>query len=1011
MKLVDFTPWQNCCVTVPVVSDNADIIYRITPLPRMYKQKMKRAKLSDHEQNRKNRKVFCMQPTFSLTASSHICILGHRSFEEPSPKYNGCLKEVPEWLYSSRPGSLSSLLPVKDGDIPKQIGAIVDQESRTVFALQEDNRLLKIWSLDAIVTGPDDDVGEDNVIQKVSLDSSVVCMEVLPYDRCRYNSVNIAGNDVAGCDKVLCGVTGLLSSGQMFIALKFSVSQKVKVGFFGDFMNRLHTSSRLNLKSARKVTNGDRLNDATAEKCIFSVAGCASVAFSNMQSERITSKRKHSCTESPNEDNRAWGEISLTTFSLDLKKGNSVLIRRHCVVVPSSISGVGEDLNNESILGTYSKNVVYLNLLHKIEDKKDGGNLKITMLNDTTAAALYHASDGQCYCANFNPVNGEIIDQSFPIYLSNMSPRKRTLQPFIVDIGGLSNSIVALLSSDDILIIIDTRRATIVHKVDVRKVLAQYGFDNGKLRIATHHSGIIGIVNYTQGVNSARKITASVCFARVGVFDSIDLSCRTELTLDQDVPPLEGSYNLAGAISSSVATLVNNSESKRPECLSPVDVNVEKWFSRIQPKKSLETSDKKTLDEVVIKICTELESFPDREEVKGTKANKSQQKTFSFCFKESLITVSNLRRTEQKRLQNGKYRMESNSDTNLSYIPQIIIDTALSSAIDIILNPLTSIICKIDANDVVIQCIKSGKVSGRVHFERSSRHVYDEDDIFRSIIYSLNKSNNISDESKKVAPDQVKPSLRLIDNLLNYCHDSISEHILVAMLHFLVCHVTCQDFMSYWGRMSTISDYHHSEINLLEERLQNLRKQFSHVHIKKTSKSDEREEKFNNSVTNLQIRLFTAHQLFFVRKIVTYSKCNEALLREALKYGLTHASNGEVEVLMKMFAKLLHETTADNDVSKVLGLNRISCIVQWLSALTDTHMGIMYRKSTSEAIERIKAGVSKATSQGHILLNLNDLLNHVDIMLDKRNKLSSRAQKNKSHTGSIPEYCIETLIF
>ena len=64
-------------------------------------------------------------------------------------------------------------------------------------------------------------------------ESPVACMKVPPYDWTKHEEITFSRNGFETRDEVIGGVTGLLSCGQMFIALKFAMHDKVKVVIFG----------------------------------------------------------------------------------------------------------------------------------------------------------------------------------------------------------------------------------------------------------------------------------------------------------------------------------------------------------------------------------------------------------------------------------------------------------------------------------------------------------------------------------------------------------------------------------------------------------------------------------------------------------------------------------------------------------------------------------------------------------------------------------------------------------
>merc|ERR1711957_707818 len=94
--------------------------------------------------------------------------------------------------------------------------------------------------------------------------------------------------------------------------------------------------------------------------------------------------------------------------------------------------------------------------------------------------------------------------------------------------------------------------------------------------------------------------------------------------------------------------------------------------------------------------------------------------TFMRCLKE----VERGLLTDNDKLlpasPSSRNRLLSKQHTIQKDIPQTIIDTVLSIAIDRILNLRTTRTDRADANDVLLRCIRSGKVSGHTHLERAT---------------------------------------------------------------------------------------------------------------------------------------------------------------------------------------------------------------------------------------------------------------------------------------------------
>lgn len=233
MKLLSFSPWQKCKTSLPASGNDEDVVVH---------------RFVTRSSSNKSRdfKVDAI-PTLSLTTSHQISVLGQSDALAKKKKTKGELlnsslaQEIPQWIYTSRPGESSSFFSKnKDKQSPiargnAQIGAVVDSNGRKIYCLQSKNTILKVWDLDANVTGPDDDSEDSKSLKKVTFDSPVVCMESIPIKRrvikrSKHNDGYRSGYE----NDVQSGVVGLLANGQVFVVLlPSSCDLSAKVGIFG----------------------------------------------------------------------------------------------------------------------------------------------------------------------------------------------------------------------------------------------------------------------------------------------------------------------------------------------------------------------------------------------------------------------------------------------------------------------------------------------------------------------------------------------------------------------------------------------------------------------------------------------------------------------------------------------------------------------------------------------------------------------------------------------------------
>jgi hypothetical protein len=530
-----------------------------------------------------------------------------------------------------------------------------------------------------------------------------------------------------------------------------------------------------------------------------------------------------------------------------------------------------------------------------------------------------------------------------------------------------------------------------LHQIDVRSVLVEE--ENGTkyhFGIATDwSSGSIGITcNAVTTSSNGSKATVSMSCARVGVFDTAE---EVEGTAGKGAF-LKSSYNLARIISSSLATANQTRSIAAHLEAQPAQFDIASIYPSVIEKNPTESYENTLAD-----IIQELETYRTKclLQKNGAKIEPLLEK-----FEEAREKLTKLHQpTTSPKEQNGEKSNLSklmSTPSSSTFLPQTLIDVSVSVAISVILTPNSKSSNVTSATNVLLQCIAAGMVSGRNNFDRaiiSNRKK--NDDTLRLLLLTL--------QTQHTSKDTEYWPLHLISNLLQYCTDSLTEQMLVSMVHFVMCHPTDTQFDQHWSKASKASEwYADPEVKVLEKRLQKALKESGHT--------DNSEEDLQKLVQNLRNRLAISRQLFFIGKIVTHSKCNPALLRGALRNGLTQASGGEIEVLMQALSKILRRVGKEKKEANANAPNRSTCVSQWLSAVVDTNLGALITTSDSKPTSQVKKEVSASISQTQAILSLKEILGQVDGLIDCKKKQTKRAVRATT-MEKVPLYGIEPLIF
>lgn len=942
MKVVGFSPWQH----VPTSIEGSRIVPKIIGRPSTSSSSSKRAKLSINSDKKSllGGSSLDFQPDLVLSSDHQISVLGHagskrilKSSDQNSVQEDS-ISEVTRWIYTSRPGDKTSFLPKSPET--EEIGAVVDPNSRSVFSLQNDNQMIKIWSLDEDVSGPDDNNEGEVLVKHVDLPSPVVSMDAIPFRKQTRVKIKDSESIVDPAVGILGGIAGSLANEQTFILI-IDITRQVHLEIYGGSETK---------SSRRKSTSNTAKKNTSTKKHLYSVVSYNSLSSSPTQ--ETGQKRKLDSIETSETDN--GGEIVITQLCLDSKKSDGIEFAKHTITLHGIV---------DKISATYEKQSGLVALQHGLYNRASNGNghakdeiVRVTQLDPNHVALVYRSKDDGWFVTILDTKFGQSIVQQFPLLQKESAT--------IVDIAGLSTSILAVLTSDHIITVYDVRRAIVLHEVNVYNAFPSDDTD-GKYEFGmTSHwySGTLGIVR--KHVGSRKRKTGNenhtvVSFAKIGIFDNdndVDESLSSK-------PALKGSYNLARAIASSMLTTSSMANGNTiPVLAIRDDFSVTDWLSI-----SSNTKNKKNID--VDKLTQSIEEA-------GRNTNRKNggksTKLLSSAVEHAISTYS-----------------KKGDD-----LPQKIIDTAISLALSRLSSIKHTDSVVEDCIDTLLLCIKTGKVSGRDHLENSDFN-------FRSLLSLIRKSYAATATSKR----NIKLSpVNVIYHLLRYCKGSLPEHALVSILHFVLCYITAEEFQQHWIEYSQNDVwYTDTSVKVLQKRL---KKAVSQLNESKSSNG------VKKLIEKIEKRLYTAHQLFFIEAIVSNSSCNSALLKLSLKEGLTHSDKGEVDVLIYALSQLLRKVGKSRKPPQSVDGDSLSKnTAQWLSAVVDSNLTSLIRgkgnKQTAACIELAKKEVSATIMQTNALLSLQDLMNHFDAVANN----ASSSKKAKEVASVPPLYGIEMLVF
>ena len=293
-----------------------------------------------------------------------------------------------------------------------------------------------------------------------------------------------------------------------------------------------------------------------------------------------------------------------------------------------------------------------------------------------------------------------------------------------------------------------------------------------------------------------------------------------------------------------------------------------------------------------------------------------------------------------------------------------------------------------DAASVLLEVLQTKLISSRRDYGitfNSREHV------FLSVLHACPGSSLAEDAHRTTG------KLHVMNAILENVQD-IPEGVLVSILRFLLRNVIVEDVLAYYPTAPDASD---RVVKLLNK-------------YNAKSPSDALEERRNR----IGIKLLSEAVLDFTSKIVTYSKCNQSFLTNAIRASINNS--GEVETLLMTLAKLLRLgrprlVQGDCDAVPLQTCGPFLGTIQWITALTDAHMCTILKISNEGGmvIDRIQHAVRSAMAQSEFAYEVKELLNLFSVVDEESTNREAKQNTPFSmprETAVLP-YTVERLAF
>jgi hypothetical protein len=445
-----------------------------------------------------------------------------------------------------------------------------------------------------------------------------------------------------------------------------------------------------------------------------------------------------------------------------------------------------------------------------------------------------------------------------------------------------------------------------------------------------------------------------------------------------------------------------------------------------------------------------------------SKPSKNGTKMLNGVYHDGIELVTAL--TVKDKLHNGHSSQHQHDDAglihgiveirrthqhyNLSEVSQVLTDTAtnvVTAILDIRKSSNSSSFTAIrnDARILLRRLIRSGKVLARNHLNCLPMSLMKNEDDHKvygsSSFLNLLQSLELSSAEIAMAPVvwSAYTPFDLLCDIFQFCPDVSERQIVIAIRHTLF-NTRPEDVASFFVRNKSIPENH-----ILRKRSMYLMKKMNPKNMSKGRNSIETEQ-----CLGLQYKVLVSGTAFLMDRIMKYSLCNVALLRDAFDKEFHHCA--EIQLLLRLVVEILSNSENLMGVivpsSPTTPMGGMKNWLQYVAILCDCLRNNMClddddddsdsHKSNvatmKETLERVQNVVQSMTLTTGSILSLQNVLqesleqfrmNEAHGSSNTSNRLGTSPTKNdattydptivsprKTHT-SLPPYQIERLLF
>jgi hypothetical protein len=320
-----------------------------------------------------------------------------------------------------------------------------------------------------------------------------------------------------------------------------------------------------------------------------------------------------------------------------------------------------------------------------------------------------------------------------------------------------------------------------------------------------------------------------------------------------------------------------------------------------------------------------------------------------------------------------------------SEAPSVLVDCVATIAVQLLcISPGTAPgTVRSDAGYLLKRLLRSRKVLARSHLLPDAG----DSDSFSKLFRAL--------QSTELNGASIYRPVEFAMDIFSFCPDA-SEKQMVASLQFVLRRASPDDIAEYFASVSN------KHFNSLSERFMSLQ----------AKGSLENGEKESSSLLSTQ--LLKSGATLLLRRILSYSSCNDSLLRGALSDGLSRQEKG---LLARMLVGALADPAGDKETNSDLHSTVSLRAIQWLSALCDCLLDEPADSKTLN-IFLLRRWIAAEVSKTEAILSLKETLFGDSGVQQSQSESSSRTVPTETPVpskmkvaGQMPPYQIEWLLF